>query len=70
MDNTSDFLKMIREQVQSKTSNHQKDNIDYVPLDPVCDYVYIADLNTRLRVVWKMLPNLNFKLKFQTQTWI
>ena len=30
--------------------NHQKDNVSYVPLDPVDDYVYILDLNTRLRV--------------------
>ena len=27
----------------------------------------MAELNTRLRVVWKMLLNLNFKLKFQAQ---
>ena len=27
-----------------------KYNIYYVPLDPVPDYVFIADLNTRLRV--------------------
>ena len=50
--------------------NNQKENISYVPLDPVSDYVYIADLNNRLRVGWKTLPNLNLKLKFQTQTWI
>ena len=25
-------------------SNHQKENIAYLPLDPVADYVYIADL--------------------------
>ena len=50
--------------------NHQKYNIAYVPLYPVTGYVYIADLNTRLRVGWKTLPNLNFKLRFQTQTWI
>ena len=25
-------------------TNHQKDKIAYVPLDPVSDYVYIADL--------------------------
>ena len=30
--------------------NHQKDKIAYIPLDPVTDYIYIADLNTRLRV--------------------
>ena len=47
--------------------NNQKEKIYYVPLDPVSDYVYIADLNTRLRVGWKTLPNLNFKIKFQTQ---
>ena len=46
--------------------NHQKENIAYVPLDPVADNLYIADLNTRLRVGWKTLPKLNFKLKFQT----
>ena len=34
----------------STISNHQKDKIYYVPLEPVADYVYIADLNTRLRV--------------------
>ena len=50
--------------------NHQKYEIAYVSLDPVSDCIYIADLNTRLRVGWKTLPNLNFKLKFQTQTWI
>ena len=27
----------------------------------------MLDLNTRMRVGWKTLPNLNFKLKFQTQ---
>ena len=47
-------------------NNRQKDKISYVTLDPVTDYVYIVDLNTRLRVGWKTLPNLNFKLKFQT----
>ena len=47
--------------------NNQKDKIAYVPLYPVADYVYIVDLNTRLRVGWKTLPNLNFKLKFQTK---
>ena len=47
--------------------NHQKDKISYVPLDPVADYVYLSDLNTRLRVGWKTLPDLNFKLKFQAQ---
>ena len=30
--------------------NHQKDNISYVPLDPVADYVYIAYLILELRV--------------------
>ena len=34
----------------NKGCNHQKDNISYVPLNPVAEYVYIADLNTRLRV--------------------
>ena len=48
-------------------NNHQKYKISYVPLYPVADYIYIADLNTRLSVGWKTLPNLNFKLKFQTQ---
>ena len=28
-----------------------KDKITYVPLDLVADYVYISDLNTKLRVV-------------------
>ena len=37
------------------------------PPNPVSDYVYMSDLNTRLCVSWKTLPNLNFKLKFQTQ---
>ena len=36
---------------------HQKENIAYVTLDPVVDYVYISDLILELRVVWKMLPN-------------
>ena len=45
--------------------NHQKENISYVPLYPVTDYVYTADLNTRLRVGWKTLPNLSSKLRFQ-----
>ena len=44
-------------------SNHQKDKIYYIPLKSVSDYVYIADLNNRLRVGWKTLPNLNFKTK-------
>ena len=44
-----------------------KDKIEYVPLDPVADYVHILELNTRLRAGWKMLPNLDFKLKFQIQ---
>ena len=48
--------------------------IAYVPLDPVDDYIHMLNLNTILRVGWKMLPNLkfsnlNFKLKVQTQTW-
>ena len=30
--------------------NHQKDKFSYIPLDPVANYVYIADLNNRLRV--------------------
>ena len=38
-----------------------------VPLNPVSDYVHMLDLNTRLRVGWKTLPNLKFKLKFKTQ---
>ena len=53
-----------------KEHQSPKYKIDYVPLDPVSDYVYIADLNTRLCVGLKTLPNLNFKLKFQTQTLI
>ena len=44
-------------------------NIAYVPLDPVAEYIHMLDLNNRLRVGWKTLPNLKFKLKFQTQTW-
>ena len=44
-----------------------KDKIAYVPLDLVANYVYMAELNTRLHVGQKTLPNLNFKLKFQTQ---
>ena len=52
----------------SEPGNHQKENVAYVPLEPVSDYAYMADLNTRLCVGWKTLPNLNFKLKFQTQT--
>ena len=40
------------------------------PLASVSDYVHILYLNTTLRVGWKTIPNLNFKLKFQTQTWI
>ena len=47
-------------------SKHQNENISYVPLNLVANYVYIANLNTRLRVGWKTLPNLNFKPKFQT----
>ena len=44
--------------------NHQKDKISYITLGRVADYVYIAYLNTRLRVDWKKLPYLNLKLKF------
>ena len=44
-----------------------KVQIAYFTLDPVAYYVHILDLNTRLRVGLKTLPNLNFKLKFQTQ---
>ena len=40
-----------------KYINHQKYKISYVPLDPVADYLYTEDLNTRLR----------FKPQFQTQ---
>ena len=47
-----------------------KKNISYVPLNPFADYIHILDLNTRLHIGWKTLPNLNFELKFQTQTWI
>ena len=45
----------------------QKDRIAYIPLDPAADYIHILYLNTILRVGWKTLPKLNFKLKFQTQ---
>ena len=61
------FLTTINCHVALYYTNHQKENIVYVPLHSVTDYVYIADLNTRLRVVWKTLPNSNFKIKFQTQ---
>ena len=44
-----------------------KEKISYSPLDPVAKYAYIEDLNTRLCVSWKTLPDLNFKIKFQTQ---
>ena len=44
-----------------------KDKVAYAPLDPVADYVHILDLSNRLRVGWKTLPNLNFKLKLQIQ---
>ena len=44
-----------------------KEQISYVPLEPVADYVHILDLNTGSCVGWKTLPNLNFELKFQTQ---
>ena len=37
--------------------NHQKEKIAYVPLEPVADYTYIADLILELRVGWKTLPN-------------
>ena len=39
------FFSFIEEINQSP-----KDKIAYVPLDPVSDYIYILDLNTRLRV--------------------
>ena len=41
--------------------------IAYVPFNPVADFVHMLDLNTWLCVGWKMLPNLKFKLKFQSQ---
>ena len=47
--------------------NHQKGKIVYVHLYPVVDYVHIVGLNTRICVGLKTLPNLNFKIKFQTQ---
>ena len=47
-------------------TNHQKYKIAYVPLDQFSDYVYIVDLNNRLHVGWKTLPNLNYKPKFKT----
>ena len=40
------------------TINHQKYKIAYVPIDPVSDYIYIADLILELLVDWKTLPNL------------
>ena len=51
-----------------------KSHISYVPLNPVAKYIHMLNLNTRLRIIWKTLPNLkisnlNFKLKVQTQTW-
>ena len=54
-------------QNRSRGEGITKWQIVYVPLDPVTDYVHILDLNIRLRVGWKTLPNLNFKLKVQTQ---
>ena len=42
-------------------------HISYVPLDPVADYTHVLNLITRLRAGWKTLPNLKFKLRFQTQ---
>ena len=36
--------------VRVDTINHQKDNIAYVPLNPVTDYAYIAHLILELRV--------------------
>ena len=57
------YLRFVR-----NYTNHQKDKIAYVPLDQFSDYVYIVDLNNRLHVGWKTLPNLNPKLRFQTQT--
>ena len=44
-----------------------KDKIAYVPLNPVVDYVHILDLNNKLCIGWKTLPNLIFKLKFQNK---
>ena len=38
--------------------NHQKDKIAYVPLYLVSDYIHTVDLNTRLCVRWKTLPNV------------
>ena len=46
-------------------NNHQKEKIAYALLDPVTDYVYTGDLNTRLRVGKKTLLNLDLKLKLQ-----
>ena len=37
--------------------NHKNDKIAYVPLEPVSNYVYIADLILELHVVWKTLLN-------------
>ena len=39
------------------TTKHQKYKIAYIPLNPVANYVYIADLIIKLRVGWKTLPN-------------
>ena len=47
-------------------TNHQKYKIYYFSLHPFPDYVYIVDLNNRLHVGWKTLPNLNYKPKFKT----
>ena len=56
---------LIYVQDQYFNGNNQKEKIAYVPLDPVVDYLYIADLNNRLHVSWKTQPNLNFNLRFQ-----
>ena len=51
-------------------------HITYFPHDPVSDYIHMLNLNTRLCVDWKTLPNLkfqtkisnsNFKLKLELQ---
>ena len=49
-------------------------HIAYIFHDPVTEYIHMVNLNARIRVGWKTIPNikisnLNFKLKFQTQTW-
>ena len=43
-----------------------RDKIAYVPPEPISDYVNIADLSNKPRFGWRLLPYLNFKLKFQT----